>query len=155
LTIICFKDGVMAADAQQTAGDLIVGYARKIWRYADGTLAGGCGISTKLWRFHHTFAKAPFDFKTGDQIDVSGFGKMEPGDFTMLLVKPDGRRFIIFWDGDVREYSRKSESGPMAIGQGQEYALGVMDAGMSAAMAVRLTCKRFTGCGGRIQSMRV
>jgi ATP-dependent protease HslVU (ClpYQ) peptidase subunit len=42
-----------------------------------------------------------------------------------------------------------------AIGSGEEYAIGAMDAGLSAKDAVKIACNRDIYSGGRIRTFKI
>jgi ATP-dependent protease HslVU (ClpYQ) peptidase subunit len=154
LTIICFKDGIMAADGMSCSGDQIVNRSvQKIFRYPDGSLAAGTGVTTTIWRVHRYFtAQGGFHHEYGDRIPVDLAG-VEQGDLTLLVVKPDGKVFMVFFDGDVREIPREIQI--IAIGQGDDFAMGAMNMGASSEQAVKLVCENYAHCGGEIQVERL
>ena len=130
----------MVADGLTTAGNMIVGTSiRKIIRYEDGSLAAGTGLHPTIERVHQHL-RYGFHYKTGDRLPVD-LARVEEGDMMVFVVKPDGRRFLLFFDGDVRETTDR-ELDYHAFGQGDEFALGAMAAGASAEEAVRLVCER-------------
>ena len=149
MTIIAFKDGILVADGLATVGNMIVGTStRKIIRYEDGSFAAATGLHPTIERVHQHL-RSGFHYKTGDRLPVD-LARVEEGDLTVFVVKPDGRQFLVFFDGDVRE-TTDCELGYRAFGQGDEFALGAMAAGASAEEAVRLVCARYAHCGGTIQ----
>lgn len=142
MTIICYRDGVMAADSAVYLGNVRVGSFQKIARCDDGALAAAIGTTSICARFNVWFLtgrQRPFDPKDDDK------------DFSAIIVHPDGHVQRMDHQGD--EFS--IEAPFFAIGFSQDFALGAMAAGSSAEDAVRLCLKWHDGCGGDVQVERL
>lgn len=137
----------MAADTGGTFGHNILALGhRKIVRGPDGTLAGTCGQMVPSAQWLDWIAggergaePAPVRLKDGEE-----------SDFTALLVRPDGRVWIVEGGGRVEV------RGPYhAAGSGMEAALGAMFAGASAEVAARAAIVHTTGCGGDVATVSI
>lgn len=142
MTIICYRDGVIAADNAVFLGNIRVGSFRKIASRDDGALAAAAGTTSICERFNVWFVngcQSPFDPKDEDK------------DFSAIIVHPDGHVQRMGYQGD--EFS--IEASFYAIGFPQDFALGAMAAGATAEEAVRLCLQWHDGCGGDIQVERL
>lgn len=123
MTTIAYRDGVIAADTSMTVNGTVVPGRVKIARAPDGRLIGGAG-------------KAAFteSFRAWAITEEGDPPKMEPGSVG----------FVIDTDGSVRLWDSDEGNGPftvrppyIAVGSGQDYAMGAMFAGADAETAVR------------------
>lgn len=138
MTIVVYRDGVMAADTACWTGDIMVGHRRKIVRSPAGHLAGGAGESTLTERFRAwVCAGCP-----GDLPDLSG-------DFNGLLVQPDGTC------ARVRQSVTPLDAPYYAIGIGEDVAAGALAMGATAEQAVRVAIACHAYCGGDVQVERL
>lgn len=147
MTIIAYKDGVMAADTLCSSNGTAIGFGVKIARSRAGDLIGASGPSD--W----TSAMLEW-FRAGERrarpkyIDKDGsFG-------TAIVVRSKYKSECLFFYGDVAvpEPSPLSPgpSGGFATGSGRDIAMGAMFAGASAADAVRAAMALESGCGGTL-----
>lgn len=139
MTVVAYKDGVLASDSLIQAGGMRSGSATKIIKTRDGFLAGGAGEMGKMVRF--------LRWADGD--------KSEPTEdlegFEGILVYPDGR--VISYDGTGEPLDIKSEF--YALGTGSDIAIGVMEMGGTPQQAVKAAIKWSTGCGGKVQVVKL
>ena len=144
MTIIAYKDGVIAADTQTSAGGTIEGHVIKIARNSQGDLAGWCGEAVYGYAFLQWFmadhgGTLPDATKTGDPTNTN-------------------RAMIVRRDGRVEIYEHKGfsiqEPGYMAMGSGRDIAFGAMFMGATAVRAVEAAIAHDTTCGGRVVSLR-
>lgn len=142
MTVIAYRDGVMAADTLASDGLLKVAGLRKVVRGSDGTLyglAGAAGICCGIARW----------------VDGGCEGDRPPlrvGDHTadVLVVTPDGA--ISAWtDMGAEDYPGASY---MAIGSGSAVAMGALHAGADAEGAVRAAIEHGLNCGGTVMVVR-
>lgn len=144
MTTIAYRDGVMASDSRGYGGDRApVGSKTKIHRLPDGTLMG-CSSNAPGQ------PEAVFAWYAGgaDPREAPAFGDAK---FRLLVVRPDGQSFL----GENSFYL----SGPLdarffAVGSGQEYALGAMEAGASAVRAVEVAIKLDVWSDGEVRVLR-
>lgn len=140
MTIITYRDGIMAADRMTFLYGTTrsPGLVTKIDRLRDGSLFSGAGKRAERANMRNWLENPE-----GERPDTD--------DTTCILVRPDGT--ITVFDGnddlelgDVPFY---------AIGTGGAAALGAMYAGASAEDAVRIACKIAPFCGEPIQVERL
>ena len=138
MTTICYKAGIIAHDSRATLGDT---------------------ITSDSVNKHVKRGGAHF-FMVGSVADFEGFmqaylTKENPGKHIdiMAFVVNDGVVYRI--GADNGELWIQKAYVVDAIGSGQRFAWGAMDAGCSAQAAVRIAAGRDTGTGGRIRTFRV
>lgn len=137
MTTIAWDGETLAADTQISAGDIIIGYAPKIWRAKDGALLGSTGSVAFEWAL-----RAWWD----------GGGKNTPpdmGDDSGFVIQ-DGRVERV---GSGQRYPA-ADSLHMAWGTGRELALAAMGCGATAEKAVAEAIKRCVWSGGEITVLR-
>lgn len=140
MTVIAYKDGILACDSLIIQGDAIAGEARKLVAVpetAGGGWMAGAGPTARVNQF---IAKA-----------IAGADPM-PSDegVSVLWVRPGGLVFA------VEAESIFEMVAPFhAIGSGSHVALGAMSAGATAIEAVEAACKICISCGGEVQWVRV
>jgi hypothetical protein len=142
LTVIAYKDGVLAADTLVTEPDnyLNIGYSRKIHKTPDGALVGAngdCEYCLKFleWANSDRTTKPP---KTIDKCDGA------------ILITPQGE--IHYFYGTTWEVLHNDF---VTIGSGGPIAMGAMEVGANAYAAVVATCKWSMACGGNIDIERL
>ena len=142
MTIICYRDGVMAADS--AAGQYSIRLAasvQKILKTPGGELVASCGPSTDGQAFRRWVLAGRDEMKKPDL----------SSNFCGLLVEADGV---------VKEYDGRMDWAEMTapffvLGSGAETAFGAMAFGASAIEAVEIAIKYCEGCGGPIQIERL
>lgn len=141
MTVIAYKDGILASDSQLSGeGETIInGSTKKLWRNSDGWLIGLAGeyhkiVAVKKW-FKKGMKKAfPEDTKT-----VTG-----------ILVSPKGK---VYWlEHGVRVRTKEPYH---AEGAGAREAMAAMFMGASAELAVQVACLYNAGCSGDVQTMKL
>lgn len=147
MTVIAYRDGIMAADGSRFAGDTGVKVAtsiKKIRRTPDGGLAAACGDVPTIQAFHD-WVRTSFrdDRKPGKVADQSAFGA--------VLVTPEGK--ILRCDGDMTLYETNTEY--EAQGSHESFLLGALAAGATAEQAVRLAVQFCAYAGGDVQVERL
>jgi hypothetical protein len=141
LTVIAYKDGVMAADTQLT-GFNRTNRAQKIMRLPDGGVAGGCG----LW----TAAYAGLKFlAAGGSEDKDVLPDIK--DATILIARPDGSLWLL----EDRFPAFPITNNVASVGCGSDAAEMAMSFGLSAVEAVAAVTQQDVLCGDPIQSMAV
>ena len=140
MTIIAYKDGVLAADSQLSAGSLICGTDRKLIRL-EGYMLGGCGNSEDWELFLEWFEKTLKNPLTPRPL------LNKNADF--ICIKKN--KSIIYYGSKLIPYNVKSKF--HALGSGMDIAYGAMAAGASAKEAVKITCKYHKDCSLPLQWM--
>jgi len=138
MTIICVRDGVMAADSGCWSDDLAFGSVTKIVR-VNGDLVAGAGEAEVVEQFYAWIRggqerPAPLDKET---------------EFGALMLRADGiwrigRSFVFYRD----------PSPFAAEGMHRQFAMGVMATGRSAEEAVRLCIEHGAWARGPVQVER-
>lgn len=144
MSVIVYRDGVMAADTRAYSGDATpIGHKMKIFRLTDGSLVGiatnkpGLGEALVNW------------FNAGCTHEALPDGELV---FSALLVRPTG---------DVFLYSDSPyPSGPLAghyfaIGSGDRYALGAFAMDATAEQAVSAACMFDVWCSTPIAVLKL
>lgn len=144
MTIICYRDGIMAADRWATIHGVVCGYRTKVQRNRDGALLA----------------------VTGGLLDagtVEGWFQATPGFdhpyslFPQTLLDKDTDSILALPSGEVRWYSGHNTNQPIimddgyhAIGSGFEMAIGALEQGATAIEAALIVCRRVVYCGGGV-----
>lgn len=139
MTVIAYRDGIMAADSMVTQeGDVKMLNSIKI-------------VCKKGWMLAVTGDECPPDalvldwFFRGDPKDY----KREPipkFKFNMLAISPEGK--IQLWD--QKGFFEPLKTAFYAVGAGADFAMGAMEVGATAVEGVRAAIKWSPHCGGRI-----
>lgn len=148
MTIIAFKDGVMAADTMLSSHNSQC-RAQKIVRLPDGGVAGGCGA----WNRAYSGLKYLAD---GGDLDARANPRTPEGPpniegATLLIAKTDGSLWLLedeFPAFPIRDMVA-------AVGCGSDAAMMAMTLGLSAIEAVAKVTKQDVLCGDPVQSMEV
>jgi hypothetical protein len=129
MTIIAYRDGVMAADTCLTDGFITAGI--KLYK-KKGHVIGFCGDVEQALVFVDWF----FDQKKNRKPDLAS----ESGWEAMVMNK-DG---VSTWGRSLRPIAMSDQF--YAIGSGAPLAMGAMEFGASAAEAVAIACRRDPYC---------
>ena len=141
MTIICYKDGVLAADSNVTEGDMAYGLMRKIIRSPKGILAGAAGDASVISSFLRWVA-----------LGMKAHGKPKiDGELDGMIIRQNGA--IFFFESNLVPF--KVSSPFHAAGSGQQMGIGAMAADKSAVEAVAIVCQRIITCGGPLQALRL
>ena len=150
MTIICVKDGVIAADGACWYGGVKAELSKlKIVRSHDGALGGSVGDASYTEFFRVWFAGTSAREERGhyrpkdDPLVIGGDEKRE---FRAMWIEPDGDVIVMEKDGRPYLVGRELH----AIGAAQEMAMGAMYAGASAEQAVRICVERSDAAGGEV-----
>lgn len=138
MTVIAYKDGVMAADSEASAGGRR--YRVIVPKIARGNgIAGGTGLASDVAAFCKWFASG----EPSEKPEYSGTGEDE---MQALVARPDRT----LWRFGAKELPFEVTQ-PYAIGHPWQFCEGAMCAGLSAEAAVALTIEHFTTVGGKVQ----
>lgn len=146
MTIIAFKDGVMAADTMLSAFNS-QNRAQKIVRIASGSMAGGVAGGCGLWS--RAYAGLKYLEEGGDPDAKSDLPNIKEA--SILIAKPDGSLWLA--EDEFPAYPLMDKAA--AIGCGSDAALMAMTLGLSAIDAVARVTKQDVLCGDPVQSMEV
>jgi ATP-dependent HslUV protease subunit HslV len=142
MTIIAYRDGLLAADSLATAGHVITGQVQKLWRFDDGRLLGGAGGAGDMRSFV-AWALAGCEGHWECKDKENGFSALVVG----------ARGEVVIYDVEGRDYLIEAEF--IARGAGAELAIGAMAMGARADQAVEVACRYSVWCGGPVQTERL
>jgi len=142
MTVIAYKDGVMAADTMIVGGNQKL-RAQKLVRMPDGGVAGGAG------RWSTAYAILKFIESGGDVFD--SVASIDAEDAQVLIARPDGSLWLI--DGALPAYPLLDAEA--SIGCGSDAALMAMSMGDSAVEAIARVTRQDVMCGDPVQSMQI
>jgi hypothetical protein len=149
MTVVAFKDGIMASDSMCIVDDTRAGYTKKIYSLCSGVL----GVTGRVYACE-IFAAWFTDFN-GSGVKIRNMGEhvspfpevLTEGDFVGLLWDDDEGLVRIYDDATFSKVPRGFD----AIGSGGDFALGAMAAGASADEAVRAAMSLDIYSGGSVQ----
>lgn len=144
MTIICYRDGIMAADSATFSSDVIVSTGNKIIRTASGGLIATCGKNVDC-RAVRAWVAADCLGPPPPLKDPSA------EDFGAIYVKADRSVFVIQSDMILQPVNADFH----ANGYCRDIAFGAMAAGASAEFAVAICLKYGQGVGGPILVMKL
>jgi hypothetical protein len=134
LTTIAYDGRTLAADSLATCHGGRVGVVVKIAE-RNGVFAAGVGSSARCRAFLDWF-----------RAGMTGFPPPMGDESTAYLFPLDGQVVVVDSLGLLAERPWRY----WAAGSGADYAIGAMEAGASAAEAVRIACLHDTSSGGEI-----
>ena len=148
MTVIAYRDGVLAADRFAVAGGVIWCHKTKIVRRAgDGALIGTAGSGPIGERYKAWFLAG------GDALRRPSLSQMLDGE------AHSAGALVVRADGTVEEHCDLAveirEGAFHAIGCGAVFALAAMEMGASAARAVEVACRFDVHCGGGVDTLRL
>ena len=135
MTIVAYRNGVMASDSLMTNGGTRSAFMQKLFRI-DDCLIGVSGECAPVMRFIEQF----------DLDKMSKLSNIVTGMYA-LIVK--GRKVYMYDDGSMIPIDPATQY--VAIGSGAPFALGAMAIGAGPVRAVRAAIKHDIQCGGKIQ----
>jgi hypothetical protein len=137
VSVVVYKDGVLAADSKAWGGrgNASPGTKRKVHRLPDGTRVGIVSAVVGLpERFVGWLIDGADPLKwTGDQPDLAA-----------IIVKPNGEVFLAH---DSVYCSGPLTTSQHAIGSGSDYALGALEMGATIEQAIVVACRLNDCCG--------
>jgi hypothetical protein len=148
VTIIAFKDGVMAADTMLTSFNS-QNRAQKIVRLTDGGVAGGCGLWSRAYSGLRYLAEggSPDDRPAPEGMQ----GPPDIREAAILVAKADGSLWLL--EDEFPAFPLRDKMA--AIGCGAESAMMAMSLDLTAVEAVAKVTKQDVLCGDPVQSMEV
>lgn len=136
MTIIAYRDGVMAADTCATDGFLT--NCLKLYK-KQGHVIGFCGDVAQAMVFVDWF----FNQKKNRKPDLA-----QEGEWEAMILNKDG---VTTWDKSLRPLPISDDF--YAIGSGSQLAMGAMEAGATAEEAALIACKRNPYCRAPVTVM--
>lgn len=139
MTVIVYRDGMMAGDTAEWAGGCIVSHTHKVQRTKDGWIFGCSGIAAEISSFErwmHEGRNAPCPKLK--EIDA-------------LALAPNGKIYK-FEGSDAVDYSNVKF---YVIGACCDFARGALHAGLSAAETVKLCIDNQAYAGGKVDVLRL
>jgi 20S proteasome alpha/beta subunit len=144
MSIVVYRDGIIASDSAITEGGVLIGTARKIARVQAGWLVGAVGCAIDIERFLTVFSHLRSTSRNPPQL-VQLTANVQAG-FTGLVVGPEDA--TIYEKGGC--FVLDAPKG-IAIGSGADIARGVMWTGQRPEMAVLAAIELCGSCGGAMQ----
>lgn len=145
MTVIVYRDGVLASEGRSCVGSTIMCETeKKVFRCTDGSLAAGIGLSSAVDKYIEWLSSRKDN--TTERPSLSHGG----GDAIVLCVRTDGILELHDKAG-ILIYPKTIPF--VAIGSGKEAALGALHMGANAVQAVEIACKVDVYCGGEVQSL--
>lgn len=141
MSIVVYRDGVIASDSLITQGGYITGFAPKIARYRDGSLAGAAGDLINTGTFLRFFCRLGANF---ERVEIPS----ADASFEGIVAAPDGRVRLFGKSGHFCEI----EAPYYTLGCGYEIATGALIRGATAIEAVEAAIAANVYCGGSVQS---
>lgn len=144
MTVIVYKDGVLAADKQGYLGEMKI-IKTKIWR-VDHKLIGGAGSSDVI-------AEVVAWIKAGCNPEKYPKMQRESNECSpVLVVQPDGTAQIYERTPYPVVYDKDQ---PVCLGSGREFARMALHLGKTPVEAVRLTSELCASCGGGVDWLSI
>ena len=147
LTVIAYRDGIMAADSGSFSGCCVFPYARKLARGPDGTLYGIAGRLSEAsfflaWVDGGCVGEAP---KARIVDDVAGTSSFR----VVRVRRGSGPEYV-----DAYGVQPFLDAPYLAEGAGEDFALGAFHAGASAIQAVEAAIAHCQHVAGPVRSIR-
>lgn len=150
MTVIAYKNGLIAADSMASSNNHFAGNVGKIARNSAGDLIGASGSTSwcsavTVWFAKGERGKMPF-LSRGNQ-------EGPPATAIIIRQKDPNRLYFVESDTQLPPYQiRIDPQCGFAIGCGREVARGAMFAGGNAITAVKAAIYLEDGCGGDIHA---
>lgn len=143
MSIIVYRDGIMAADSQVSAGDRRSGLATKIVRNKHGGFAGAAGELSVCHLFREWFAQSR-----------SGAFVPPPSEQGFGAIMVDASGLVTRMDHNGKVYPAP-EAAYHIEGCAEEVAAGALEHGATAEEAVLVACRVHNRCCGPIVTERL
>lgn len=154
MTVICFRDGIMAADGRVTQDNTIfTNKSQKIFRLKSGGLMGVAGDANDQ-ELIDLVNKVKGNIPRIKQLLSLEF------EFQALVVKPDKSVYILesFKDPSNNKFScacYEIKEPFVAVGSGSAWAMGAMDRKATAKQAVLTAIHFDNNCGGQVTTLKL
>jgi hypothetical protein len=162
MTVVCWRNGVMACDSRWSSNGTQTVSAIKIVRLSSGALLGSAG-DNDCRAIYTLLDKIKDARKLPSRAELAAL-KI---DYEGLLALPKGGIYFIATgkhtdagypdddDSDFGIWTAATMGGYAACGSGATIALGAMDAGASAKQAVQIACRRDIYCSLPVHAVRL
>lgn len=141
MTVIVYRDGVLAADTGAFMGNIIVGNVHKLHRTPRGVLVACAGNVPDVYRFRKWADRGFLDSERPEKTQ----------DFGALTVAPDGE--ITKYTAEFHPYPVAS---PYAVeGCAEEFLWALLLVGKTAAQCVRMAIEHNCYAAGRVETMEL
>ena len=149
MTVIVYRDGVMAADSLLTSNGRVESYADKI-RCLNGWLvgiSGSWGVASELFDWFEaeckdTIKRPPASIHVDDDKYPVNIMAVRKSDCAVYLI-------------DGLGYPQKVKGPFFALGSGGSIAVGALEMGADAVAAVKAAIKHDCYCGGKVKALHV
>lgn len=139
MTTIVYKDGVLVADSQVTCGNKVTGISNKIASNQD-IFAGASGSYVTMKNFLRLVESGSDFSEIIEYVNDELINLDSDSNCTTFIVVDRGTGTV--WLGDTREGIVQAEKNDYyAIGTGEDFALGAMEAGADAVRALEVAAK--------------
>jgi ATP-dependent HslUV protease subunit HslV len=145
MTIIAYKDGILAADTAVWCGDLCVGHIDKVKRWNDWTYAA-CGSNFDIHRWELWFKNGMPEHDRPKELEKrdSAFGA--------IAVHKDGR--IHMWMQSFMWYDISNIEPAIHVqGCNEEFIMSALLSGMSAPEAIAHGIRHLAFAGGDVTAL--
>ena len=143
MTVIAYRNGVMASDTASYFGNTVSPRVKKLARGKDGALYGVCGDGAASDAFLAWVEGGYQGHRPDPEKAADG-----SSNFEILIVERGKPLRMRHHDGESVFYGDY-----MAIGSGQSVALGALFAGASAFMACEAAIAHYANCGGAVETI--
>jgi 20S proteasome alpha/beta subunit len=151
MSVVVYRDGIMASDSRVSEDDVVWGHTPKIMRLSSGCLLGYTGDADARFIIK-LLDKVKTPSKIPTSVKLKSFDKV---DSEVLLVFPSGEGWFIVAGKEGEAIPALTMGDFTAIGSGSHFALGALEHGATAIQAVRIACKRVSSCGLPIHSLNL
>ena len=153
MTIICIKDGTIAADGAVFCGHhQVASNVRKIARSPDGALAACAGPGSVCAMFRNLFLNMPAEMRAPGNLMVADLKQyLHDENFQAIWLEPNGEVRRMCENGVVSGCGETTA----AVGSAEDFALGALRAGASAEEAARLCIEHTVYAAGEVQVERL
>jgi ATP-dependent HslUV protease subunit HslV len=143
MTVIVYRDGILASDSLVTVSTTKVGYSSKIGKFESGHLWGYSGPLG--------FQERVLEYLRGETTRLD-LPERDSGCFDSLIISPDGEVKVL----DTPHGVAYAISAPyIAIGSGSQYAYGALFNGARAPDAVKAAIEFDAFSGGEVVTLAV
>lgn len=137
MTTVAWDGFELAADSMVSLGSIKY-TARKLFRLADGSILGASGKTTDISRL--------VKYLNGETAVVPKISSVHA-----IHVTPDKTVYLYAGGIDTQPVLDRY----VAVGTGGDIALGAMEAGKSAFLAVEIACRRDSSSGPPVESLQL
>lgn len=142
MTIVVYRDGIMAADSLVTSGGTRTDYVNKLATNKAGWVGGAAGDFMDCRAFSKWV-------KAGCKKEFKG-AEVKDG-LAALLLSPTGD---VFYIDDTNRKTQINSATYHCVGSGRDIAMGALEMGATAEQAVAVAIKLNTSCGGIIHTLK-